>query len=305
MRMGVCMMTARNAIAVLLLTLSASVPAMPGCGARLVDREGIDAAARLAVVSVVMPRVADVSRAGNQAVLQASVNAASDRVRAGLAAAHTWTIIDPVKEHKGKAVRAFGRVSDNDIADQVPDAEERKRVRAAILENLSAWKEGLIGAEGLPVIPRSAFAPGDEGPETEPAVRQVMQLQAGKLCGALQVDAVVFVHLRASITHPRTGTFIVTNGRTDGMLRMAATLVILDRTGRVIADMGWPPLDDSARTRDLLPVFKGAGRDFVRDEFLDLADPKKKTAQAFTTLVDESVADLMQRLKTAAGKEGA
>jgi hypothetical protein len=119
------------------------------------------------------------------------------------------------------------------------------------------------------------------------------------------VDAIAFVHLRASITHPRAGTFIVTDNRTDGMLRMAATLVIVDRTGRVIADMGWPPLDDSARTRDLLPVYKGAGRDFVKEEFIDLADPKKKAAQAFSSLIEETVADLMLRFKTAAGKEGA
>jgi hypothetical protein len=298
-------MTLRKAVPALLLVLSATIPALSGCSARLVDREGIDAATRVAVVSVVMPRVADVSREGNRAVLQTSVNAASERVRAGLAAAHTWTVIDPVKERKGKTVQSFGRVSEGDIADQVPDAAERKRVRGAVLQTLSAWREGLVGAEGLPVIPRAAFAPGDERTETEPAVRQVMLQQAGKLCGALQVDAVVFVHLRASIDHPRAGTFIVTDGRTDGMLRMAATLVIVDRRGRIIADLGWPPLDHSARTRDLLPVYKGAGRDFVRDEFIDLADPKKKAAQAFTSLVDESVADLMQRLMTAAEMGGA
>jgi hypothetical protein len=299
------MMTSRKAVPVLLLALAASVPVTAGCGARLVDRKGVDAAARIAAVSVVMPRVADASREGNRAVLQASVNAAVERARAGLSAAHTWAVIDPVKERKGKTAQAFGRVSDGDLADQIPDAGERNRVRGAVLEKLSAWKEGLIGVEGLPVIPRSAFATDDEGPETDPAVRQVMLREAGKLCGALQVDAVVFVHLRASITHPRTETFIVTDGRTDGMLRMAATLVIVDRTGRVIADMGWPPLDDSARTRDLLPVYKGAGRDFVKEEFIDLADPKKKAAQAFNSLIEETVADLMLRFKTAAGKEGA
>ena len=282
------------AAAVLLLTA--------GCGGKKLDRQGLDAANRIAVVSVVMPRVADISRQQNRAVLQASVNRALERVLAGLAGVHSWSVLDPVKERQGKVVQAFGMVSDADLAALFPRAEERVRVTGLVSQELSRWKEAFLGAEGLPVVPRRAFASDDEGPQPDSAVQQVMLAEAGRLCATLKVDAVAFFHLRASITHPRESAFIVTDGRTDGMLRMAATMVLVDKTGRIIVDRGWPRLDDTARTRDLLPVYRGAGKDFVKEENIDLADPRKKVALAFNALADEAVADLLAELKAAAGK---
>jgi len=285
-----------------LLVLAAAWSAMTGCSARTVDQAGFTAASRVAVVSVVMPRVADMSRDGNRAVLQASVNRACEQAQKGLAAAHSWSVVDPVKERKGKAVLAFGKVSDGDMADLFPDAEERKRVRGLVLSELAAWKEQFVGAEGLPPVPRPAFARTDQDPQTDPSVRMVMLRQAGRLCGELQVDAVAFVHVRARIAHPRAEAFIVADNRTDGMLSMAQTMVIVDKTGRIIADMGWPPLDSDARARDLLPLYRGAGRDSVKDENIDLADPKKKVPLAFTALIDETAGDLLAALRKAAGK---
>jgi hypothetical protein len=167
---------------------------------------------------------------------------------------------------------------------------------------LSLWKEAFLGAEGLPVVPRKAFLADDEGPQPEEAVRTVMLHEAGRLCAALKVDAVAFVHLRASISHPRESAFIVSDNRTDGMLSMAATMVIVDRTGRIILDRGWPRLDETAATKDLLPLYKGAGKDFVKDENIDLGDTRKKVPQAFSALTDDAIEDLTADLKTAMGK---
>jgi hypothetical protein len=147
-----------------------------------------------------------------------------------------------------------------------------------------------------------AFLTDDEDPQPEEAVRKVMLQEAGRLCAALKVDAVAFVHLRASISHPRESTFIVSDSRTDGMLRMAATMVIVDKTGRIIVDRGWPRLDEAARSKDLLPLYKGAGKDFVKEENIDLGDTRKKVPNAFSTLTDEAIADLLEDLRTAVGK---
>ena len=286
-----------------LIAAAAVLPLVIGCGGgKRLDLQAMGASARIAVVSVVMNRVADMSHEANRAVMQTAVNRASEEVTTRLAGVHSWSILDPVKEKKGKTVQAFGKVSDADLTPLFPAPEERVRAAAAVQQDLSKWKTAFIGAEGLPAIPRRAFVADDEGPQPEASVRQVMLQEAGKLCAALQVDAVAFVHLRASITHPRESAFIVSDGRTDGMLRMAATLVIVDKTGRIIADRGWPRLDDSARTKDLLPLYKGAGRDFVKEENIDLGDSRKKISQAFTALTDEVVADLIADLKAAAGK---
>jgi hypothetical protein len=82
---------------------------------------------------------------------------------------------------------------------------------------------------------------------------------------------------------------------------MAATLVVVDRTGRIIVDLGEARPGDPARTRDLLPLYRGAGRDSVKDENIDLGDPKKKVAQAFSGLIEETTAELMEAFKKAAG----
>jgi len=295
-------MIARKVVPVLVAALFALMLCVSGCGMKRVEREGIEAAGKIAVASVVLDRVADTSRDGNRVVLQASVNHARDRAEAGLAGARRWNVLDPAKEHQGKKAQVFGRVSDADLAALFPAPEERKRIAGLAQQELAHWKDRFIGAEGLPVIPRGAFAAEDDGPQSDPALRQVMAQQAGRLCGALKVAAVAFVHLRASVTHPRDSTFIVTDNRTDGMLRVAATMVIVDRTGRLIADMGWPPLDSSARTHDLLPVYRGAGRDVVKQENIDLDDPRKKVPRAFSLLIDEALEDMMADLKASAGK---
>jgi hypothetical protein len=281
--------------------LAGPVVLLSGCGGVHLDREGLRASGSIAVVSVVLPRIADTAKDGNRTVLQAAASEALGRVTAGLAAVHTWQVLDPAKYRGGKAVRAFGNLTDSDLATLFPATEEQARVRDLVRGELIALKKGFIVAEGLIVASRSAFVPEEGGPKQDPAVQQVMLQQAGKLCMALGSDAVAFVQFRATIDHPRPATFIVTEGRTDGALTMAATLVVVDKTGRIIVDLGQARPDDVTRMRDLLPLYKGAGKDAVKDENIDLGDPKKKVAQAFSGLIEETTADLMEAFKKAAG----
>ena len=126
--------------------------------------------------------------------------------------------------------------------------------------------------------------------------------QAAELCSALQVHAVAFAHLRLSVRHLGS-VYIVTDGpRTDGTASMSASLVIVDKSGNIILDSGVRPLGGRSPTRDLLPVYRGGGRDEVIDENIDLADPQKKVPQALKALADEAVAELMADLKKALAK---
>jgi len=113
---------------------------------------------------------------------------------------------------------------------------------------------------------------------------------------------VAMVHVRYAVTHPRENAFIVTDDRTDGLLAVSATLVAVDKSGKIILDAGLRPAYDSSRRRDLLPIFRGAGKDAVKPQNIDLADPKKKVRRAFTELAEESVNDLMESLKEALRK---
>jgi hypothetical protein len=262
-----------------------------------VRREGIDAAVRIAVASAALPRLSDADRTGNRSVLQEAADRAAGQVRTGLAGARAWTVLDAATLGGGKPVQSFGKVSEKDLAGLFPRSDARTQARDAVLAEQSAWNKQFIAAEGLPVVPREALVPDEEATQKDPAVRAVMLQQAGQLCRALNVDAVAFAHLRYAITHPRESAFIVTDDRTDGMLALSATLVIVDKNGTIIADMGVRPIGRRSRSRDLLPVYRGAGRDAVKNGNIDLADPKKIVQKAFLSLVDETVADLMDALK--------
>lgn len=277
--------------------LFAAVLVAGSCSSSLVLRRDLDATGRVALVSTVLPRVVDNKREANQQVLQAAADHAAAQVRSGLAAAHTWKVLDATKIGGGKAVLSLGKVSEKDLADLFPQAGEQIKIRDAVLAARTAWNEQFLGAGGLAIVPREALRPDEERALTDPAVRTMMLDQAGRLCTALQVDAVAFAHVRYSITHPRENAFIVTDDRTDGLLSLSATLVVVDKTGKVIVDMGVRSVDERSRSRDLLPLYRGAGKDAVQAANIDLADPKKKVEKAFTALIEEAVADLMDDLK--------
>jgi hypothetical protein len=282
------------------LLAAAAVSAMlTGCMAgAVVQKESIAETNRIAIVSVVMPRVADSARESNRAALQTVVDRALVRVQAELKTVRTWTVVDAA-DYKGKlAVTSLGKVSDEEIAALFPSGEERQTAREMIERELSQWKQSFIGAKGLPVVPRSALVPDRDEKSAPALVPQIMQKQAARLCSTLNVDAVAFVHVPASITHPRPKTFIVSNNRTDGAIRAAQTIVIVDKTGRIIADMGWPSLN-RARSRDLLPLYRGSGQDAVKQENIDLGDPRNKIEQEFSSLIDETASDMVKRLKKA------
>ena len=279
------------------LLVAATVPVvLTGCmGGAMVKKDSIAETGRIAIVSVVMPRIADTAKESNRAALQAFVERALVRVQADLKTVRDWTVVDPAGYKGGPAVMSFGAVSDEEIAALFPSGEERKTARGLIARELSQWKRYFIGAKALPIVPRSALV-RDKGEKSALAmIPSVMQKHAARLCSALNVDAVAFVHVLASITHPRPKTFIVSGNRTDGALHAAQTMVIVDKTGRIIVDMGWPALDEGARSRDLLPLYAGSGQDAVKQENIDLGDPKNKIVQAFSSLIDETASDMIEQ----------
>ncbi len=290
-------MSRRKRACSILLLISASLLAA-GCGGRLAQRPALlEATNTIVLVSTVMPRVADTSREANRKVLQAAVDHAAAQVRTGLAGVRPWKVLDAAAIDHGKAAQSFGDASHQDLSALFPDAHVQNWAREALAVQRELWRERFIGAEGLPIIPREAFAPDEGGPGEDPSIHTVLLDQAGKLCGALQADAVAFVQVRCAVTHPREKAFIVTDERTDGMLALSATLVVVDKTGTIIADMGVRPLNERSPSRDLLPLYRGAGREAVEAGNIDLADPKKKIPQAFSALIDAAVADLMASLK--------
>jgi hypothetical protein len=282
-----------------LLVMAAVPVVLTGCmGGAMVKKDSIAGTNRIAIVSVVIPCIADIARESNRTALQALAERALVRVQADLKSVRSWTVVDPSSYKGSRAIMSFGAVSDEEIAALFP-GEERTIVRGSTERELSQWKRTFIGAKALPIVPHSGLVPNKGEKGALALVPLVMRKHAARLCSELNVDAVAFVHVLASITHPRPKTFIVSGNRTDGALHVAQTIVIVDKTGRIIVDMGWPALDEHARSRDLLPLYAGSGQDAVKQENIELGDPRNKIAQAFSSLVDETAADMIKGLKKA------
>jgi len=292
----------KRTISALLAAAAVSV-VLTGCmGGAMVKKDLIAETNSIAIVSVVMPRMADTVRESNRTALQAVVERALVRAQSDLKTVRTWTVLDPAGYKGEPAVMSLAVISAEELSAMYPSSEERKAARGLIEPELAQWKQSFIGAKGLPLIPRSALAPHKGDTTALAMIPLVMQKQAAGLCSALNVDAVAFVHILATITHPRPKTFIVSGNRTDGAIHAAQTMVIVDKTGRIIADLGWPSLDAGARSRDLLPLYEGSGQDAVKQENIDLGDPKNKIARAFSSLIDETASDMIESLKKAAAR---
>jgi hypothetical protein len=246
-----------------------------------------------------MPRIADTTVDSNRTALQACVQRALGRVQANLKSARKWTVVDPA-EYKGfTSVLSLSMVPNEEIKAQFSSTEERKRAKGAIASELSQWKRSFIGAKALPVVPRSGLMPNYSDNSALALIPTTLRKRAGKLCRVLNVDAVAFVEVVASITHQKADKFRVNDDRTDGAIHMAQTIVIVDKRGEIIVDMGPPSLGKSAKTRDLLPLYIGSGEDAIQEDNIDLTDAQKNIQKALFSLIDETASDLVENLKKA------
>ncbi len=268
-------------------------------GTGMVKKDRIAETGRIAIVSVVMPRIADTTVDTNRAALQAGVQRALGRVQANMKSVRNWTVVDPA-EYKGfPSVLSISTVPNEEIAARFPSPEERKRAKKVIASELSQWKRSYIGAKALPVVPRSGLMANHDDGSALSMIPATVRKRAGKLCRVLNVDAVAFVDVAASISHQKTDKFHVKDNRTDGAIHMAQTIVIVDKRGEVIVDMGSPSLDRSAKTRDMLPLYIGSGEEAIKEDNIDLTDPQKNIQKAFFSLIDETAAELVSNLKKA------
>jgi hypothetical protein len=268
-------------------------------GTGMVKKDRIAETGRIAIVSVVMPRIADTTVDNNRAALQSCVQRALGRVQAHLKSVRNWTVVDPA-EYKGfTSVLSLSKVPNEEIAAQFSSPEERRRAKEVIASELSQWKRSFIGAKALPVVPRSGLVPNQRDNSALAIIPTALRKRAGKLCHVLNVDAVAFVDVVASITHQNAGKFHVKDNRTDGAIHMAQTIVIVDKRGEIIVDMGSPALGKSTKTRDLLPLYIGSGEDAIKEDNIDLTDPQSKIQKAIFSLIDETASEMIKNLKKA------
>ena len=95
------------------------------------------------------------------------------------------------------------------------------------------------------------------------------------------LDGFAIVHWRSQI-RPMVGVGVWVGDRGLDSIWAQPTLVIVNKSGEVALDMGYPSLDDLAPKRSSVPVYRKTGENVG---VLDLADPKGKCLEEYQGLL--------------------
>ena len=75
--------------------------------------------------------------------------------------------------------------------------------------------------------------------------QQEMRARAGRLATKLNLDGLIVIYLRTT-RYSTGGVEVVRGERANGNVKMAATMTLISRDGKVAIDMGQPLIDDFA-----------------------------------------------------------
>ena len=107
------------------------------------------------------------------------------------------------------------------------------------------------------------------------------------------------------------GVEVVRGERANGNVKMAATMTLISRDGKVAIDMGQPLIDDFAAGNAGMPIYKAKGHrggtvtlGKSRSNFpIDLKDPKGEVQKDLYALTDAARSQFMKKLdKELSGK---
>ncbi|MFW6210699.1 MAG: hypothetical protein ACOC4H_01120, partial [bacterium] len=93
-------------------------------------------------------------------------------------------------------------------------------------------------------------------------------------------------------------------------LRFDTSMIMIDKNGRIIADFGWPVLDDLAPMALARPVHKAVtwrkaknGKKWPKKIKIDLADKKGVILKDLKKLSDEAVKRMARKLQNEMNKQ--
>lgn len=182
---------------------------------------------------------------------------------------------------------------------------------AAILDQKRA---SYVAARGLAFVPYIVLRP-DNGQSNTVAIRagnnqrqspeerlRDVELRAiGKLTQALGLDAMAVVYSRTAI-QATVGANVYVNGRGLDTVRMGPTVLLVNRDGKVVVDLGFSSLDQLPYSRMSVPVYRivNPGAPLAqRQHALDLNDPERKVPSALADLSQESADGLIADVQKA------
>ncbi|MBN2754417.1 MAG: hypothetical protein JXR81_06060 [Candidatus Goldbacteria bacterium] len=200
--------------------------------------------------------------------------------------------------------------------------EARKNPAAAAQKVLDDHKELLIGAKGVPFVPYTLFNNAESGTTikyvngervTDDGENQGLKMalleQAKAVCAAAKLDAVIVVMADTLLPPPQGVRVIVGKDRVVGTVKVDMTMVMIDKTGEIIADFERPVMDDLAPMKLARPTYKAVtwrmsgGKNWPDKIEPNLADPSGEILRDFKELSAEAAKRMANKLKEELTKE--
>jgi hypothetical protein len=188
---------------------------------------------------------------------------------------------------------------------------------AAAQKILDDNKKEMIAASGMPFIPYGVInnvKPGDgvtyvngvrQGGGNE-GLKQMMLEEVKAVCAKTRMDAMIVVHVETEANPPKGVYVIVGGNRVVGTLRLNMTMLMIDKKGRIIADLDWPSMDDLAPMKLAVPhsvITEWAiPNKAVRKSEIDLKDNGGAVLNAFKEMSVDSAGRMTETLRQALGE---
>lgn len=184
-------------------------------------------------------------------------------------------------------------------------------------KQLNDARNGQAVTTGLPFMPYGAFY--DENPNTteiragdskkkENILKEMLLADVAELCGELKLDAMIVVYVDTAVKDVG-GVRVISGGdRVLGTVRLNMTMLVIDKNGEIIANLGWPSMDDVSPGKMLMPAHivtswaYSAGHRTIKTMAADLKDPEGRVPDALKELVVESSTGMIEDLKKAIGE---
>ncbi|MCD4813045.1 hypothetical protein K8S19_05080 [bacterium] len=169
-------------------------------------------------------------------------------------------------------------------------------------------------AEGVTV---KKVSYGNAAKNNKNKMKQVMLDSVAYACQQTGLDGMFVVWNKAAAFKHVKGVNVVNikTRRTNGTIRLNPTLMLIDKNGEIVADLGWPGFDDLSPTKGSIPIMvvvpkdpKKANRrnlklkDLKTTNEVDLKDSKGYAYKALRGLIDETSVKLVTKFRKTIGE---
>ncbi len=321
---------------------------LSGCSGTQVNKEALVAMKKVGLCTVTLDKLGQPS-SNNLAVTQEAADYALKRYDQVLKGVTSFTYVPRARYQSVNGLRTMTDFKNNTVIKTMMKNNKGQAAAAALMMKLMGKGQGgsseeviadsfqkdydqvaenELAANTCPDVPYRLFKDSQEGvvqhkvsygnasQSSENKIKKVMLDSVAQACKDAGLDGMMVIWNKALAFKTVKGVNVVNMRmmRTNGSIRLNPTLLLVDKNGQVVVDLGWPVLDDLSPTKMSIPMFIVVPkdkrthhrhlklRDVVTTNEIDLKDPKGEATKALHALIDETSTRLVVNLRKTIGE---